>query len=67
MIEQIERLFDSIRIVEKEAQDLSKKINRGSGGREISLAITALQQSRQWTQEAHDVTMKELNDLPTVR
>lgn len=28
------------------------RINRGSGGRELSLAITNLQQARQWCEEA---------------
>lgn len=34
------------------AQSLAQEINRGTGGRELALAITNLQQARMWVGEA---------------
>lgn len=52
-------LMHAIRESERCAKVAAELINRGLGGREVSLAITHLQQARYWVDEATTVMQAE--------
>jgi hypothetical protein len=48
MKEDVKALRVEVDAAIKHTQELSKKINRGTGGREVSLCITKLQEAKMW-------------------
>lgn len=57
--EAIAALMQAIRESERCAKVAAELINRGTGGREVSLATTNLQQARHWVDEATTVMQAE--------
>jgi hypothetical protein len=44
-----------------QAQALAKNVGRGTGGREVALTITNLQQANMWLREASELLQVEMN------
>lgn len=56
---QIDKCLTELEIALKDLKSAADTVGRGPGGREVSLAITNLQQAEHWLKDAKDILEQE--------